>query len=131
MASPPPSPSVSTTSRRGSNPFTRNQDSVDSITRSLRRQSFGAHSTFSDTIDEEDDDEEGEAVAVPSVRQTQGGAVGSGTGVSVNGGPSDVEGIPIKPALGPAGGGRRHLKVGSMEDPVSTTVILCSSQVAS
>ncbi|PWN22422.1 putative neutral trehalase [Microstroma glucosiphilum] len=117
MASPPPSPSVSASSRRGSNPFTRNQDSVDSITRSLRRQSFGAHSTFSDTIDEEEDDEEGAATTAPGVRQIERGVVGSGTGVSVNGGPSDVEGIPIKPALGPAGGGRRHLKVGSMEDP--------------
>lgn len=131
MATPPTSPrdrSLSSSSRRGSNPFTRNQDNIASISASLRRQSLGGHSaSYSETIEEgseisEDDLAQplGPGPHVQTSSPPEGSASGGGTGHDANGQPSTVGGIPIQPSLQPAGGSRKQVKSDGIADPVST-----------
>ncbi|CAO1635761.1 unnamed protein product [Parajaminaea phylloscopi] len=128
MADPSASPSslsrsFSNSSRRGSNPFTRNQDTVAALTDTLRRQSLGQSSSYSDTIIEGSDEEDVAAPLGPGphIQKSQikeGHGIGTGTGISRPASGSVGEaGIPFQPQLTPAGGSQRHVQVSNLEDP--------------
>lgn len=131
--------------RRPSNPFTRNQDerdnsldaaspsspqlgqspSVSGLLRRMRNASIG--SQHSDTIDEEDDQDED---ALPPMRTPGmgadyhlGSAEGVGSGVfepaahAAAAGQQVPSGLTFKPTLQPAGGAARHVTVDGVPDP--------------
>ncbi|CAO1618219.1 unnamed protein product [Sympodiomycopsis kandeliae] len=118
--------SSSGSTRRLSNPFTRNQDNVAAISESLKRQSIGQTSTYSETIEEGSDEEHYPAPLGPGphLQRTtvhSGSAQGTGSAVddlSIGQDQEDgQDGLPLKPSLRPAGGGQRSVKINSVEDP--------------
>ncbi|PWN25540.1 putative neutral trehalase [Jaminaea rosea] len=120
----PSSSSAASASRRGSNPFTKNQD-VAALAESIRRQSIGHASYSSETIEEGSEDEDAETPGIgpgPHIQKRThvraGSATGAGTGVSQPTADAfQAAGLPLRPKLGPAGGSQRHVEVSSLANP--------------
>lgn len=124
MSDPTKSPTSPKLARRLSNPFTRNQDerdqallsispSASSLIGRFRNTSMGSYA--SDTIEEDDDEEDTGPMRGQLQTHTLGSAEGAGAGVfePASRATSDEnvpEGLPFKPSLKPAGGSQRKVE---------------------
>jgi alpha,alpha-trehalase len=131
----PSSPPRPTSTRRPSNPFTKNQDerdmaqqssspmagsfpSTSSLISRFRNASIGSNN--SDTIEEqEDEDLDPVPFRINEDHDKLGSAKGAGTGVfeKADQNSKDPVGLPFRPTLRPAGGSQRRVSIDGIEDP--------------